>query len=58
MNTHLSALQISECVSGGAAPFIEQHARECPDRNQIPQGDAQLFCMHMSRFDSSFAPFG
>ena len=29
MNPHLSALQISECFVGGAAPFVEQHAREC-----------------------------
>jgi protein TonB len=29
MNPHLSALQISECFIGGAAPFVEDHAREC-----------------------------
>ncbi len=29
MNTHLSAPQISEYFSGGAAPLVEQHATEC-----------------------------
>ena len=31
MNPHLSALQISECFIGGAAPCVEQHARECAE---------------------------
>ena len=31
MNTHLSALQISECLIDGSEPFVEQHARECDD---------------------------
>ena len=31
MNPHLSAIQISECFIGGAAPFVEEHTRECAD---------------------------
>jgi periplasmic protein TonB len=31
VNTHLSVAQISECCVGGAAPFVEQHARECSE---------------------------
>jgi protein TonB len=29
MNPHLSALEISECFIGEAAPFIAEHVREC-----------------------------
>ena len=29
MNPHLTALQISECFIGGAAPFVAEHVREC-----------------------------
>jgi protein TonB len=29
VNPHLSASQISECFISGAAPFVEEHAREC-----------------------------
>ncbi len=31
MNTHLSALQISESFLRGATPLVEQHAHECPE---------------------------
>ena len=29
MNPHLTALQVSECFIGGAAPLVKEHAREC-----------------------------
>ncbi len=29
MSSHLSALEVSECVIGGAAPFAAEHVREC-----------------------------
>jgi TonB family protein len=29
MNPHLSALEISECFIGGAAPFVAEHVRDC-----------------------------
>jgi len=29
MNSHLSALEISECFIGEAAPFVAEHVREC-----------------------------
>jgi periplasmic protein TonB len=31
MNTHLSALEISECIISGAAPFVDEHVSECAE---------------------------
>jgi periplasmic protein TonB len=46
VNTHLSATQISECLIGGAALAVDQHARECVHC----QAEVALLSDSLSRF--------